>query len=111
KSSGLRIDDLSTDTTGLSTEELEYFKGLVKCGLFPENIELYEHQFKMLSKSVKDKKNCVITSGTGSGKTESFLLPLFAQIVKEAKGWDKEFRPDLIDVQGKYTNWWEKNNG
>jgi DEAD/DEAH box helicase domain-containing protein len=111
KSSGLRIDNLSTDATGLSAEELEYFKELVKCGLFPENIELYEHQFKMLSKSVKDRKNCVITSGTGSGKTESFLLPLFAQLAKEAKSWDKEFRPDPTDVQGKFTNWWEKNNG
>ena len=30
-------------------------------------------------------KNTVITSGTGSGKTESFLLPLLADIFKEAK--------------------------
>lgn len=30
-------------------------------------------------------KNTVITSGTGSGKTESFLLPLLADIYKEAK--------------------------
>jgi Lhr-like helicase len=111
KSSGLRIDNLTTDVTGLNTDELKYFKELVKCGLFPDNIELYEHQIKMLATSVKDKKNCVITSGTGSGKTESFLLPLFAQLGKEAKDWDEKFPPDPIDVQGKFLKWWKKNSG
>lgn len=29
----------------------------------------------------------IVTSGTGSGKTEAFLLPLLASLAKEAKGW------------------------
>nr|WP_246283794.1 DEAD/DEAH box helicase [Nocardioides perillae] len=37
----------------------------------------------------------VVTSGTGSGKTESFLLPVLARLLVEARGWsaDEELRP------------------
>ena len=47
----------------------------------------YVHQFEMLRKSFLEHKNMVITSGTGSGKTESFLLPLFASLLTEAGTW------------------------
>ena len=40
----------------------------------------------MLTK-VLGGRNCVVTAGTGSGKTEAFLLPLFAQLVKETQSW------------------------
>jgi DEAD/DEAH box helicase domain-containing protein len=33
------------------------------------------------------KRNVVVTSGTGSGKTECFLLPIFARLLAEADGW------------------------
>lgn len=47
----------------------------------------YLHQVEMLERAFIHRRNTVITSGTGSGKTESFLLPVFAQIYKEAKTW------------------------
>lgn len=57
----------------------------------------YHHQFEMLLKSFVNKQNTVINSGTGSGKTEAFLLPLFAELYREAKTWSK---PEYT-----YTDW------
>ena len=67
-SSGNKIDDLTTEAMSnkMNEVELNQFKSLVKCGLFPENIEMYSHQEKMLLKAVSGE-NCVVTSGTGSG--------------------------------------------
>ena len=42
----------------------------------------------MLKVGYGNGKNVLITSGTGSGKTESFMLPLLASLLKEAQGWD-----------------------
>ncbi|WP_300646133.1 DEAD/DEAH box helicase [Nocardioides sp.] len=43
-------------------------------------------------------RNVVVTSGTGSGKTESFLLPMLLRLVEEAKAWPTQAEPDL---------WWD----
>lgn len=68
-------------------------------GLFDRKHNLHLHQFEAFKQVLKNKKNIVVTSGTGSGKTESFLLPLVANILNEAKGWEKP---------GKITNpWWQ----
>ena len=86
RSSGKKISDLSgQELPGLNSTNLELFKSLVSCGLFG-NRELHLHQAEMLKK-VLEGHNCVVTAGTGSGKTEAFLLPLFAQFVKEVSGW------------------------
>lgn len=83
-SSDKKIDDLTSEdvSQSMSLSQLKLFQGLVKCGLFPKDVPLYSHQARMLSEAMSGK-NCIITSGTGSGKTESFLLPLFAQLSKE----------------------------
>ncbi len=47
---------------------------------------LYEHQWESLRHAV-DGKDVVVTTGTGSGKTECFLLPLLAQLIKESRSW------------------------
>lgn len=49
----------------------------------------YQHQVDMLVKAFVNKHNVVINSGTGSGKTESFLLPLLASLYKEGKTWNE----------------------
>lgn len=103
KSSGKRIDDLTRAdfADALEEEEVGIFKGLVKTGLFPGFIKLHAHQAKML-KTALDGNNCVITSGTGSGKTESFLLPLFAQLSKELRSWP------AAGPRGRHCdNWWK----
>lgn len=86
-SSGKKINDLTTEDLGnaLNEAETETFKGLVNTGLVG-NFPLHSHQAEMLKQALLGN-NCIITSGTGSGKTESFLLPLFAQLSKELSNW------------------------
>lgn len=45
-------------------------------------VKLYEHQTSAIS-SIKNGKNLVVCTGTGSGKTESFLIPVINEIIKE----------------------------
>jgi ATP-dependent helicase YprA (DUF1998 family) len=107
-SSNKRIDDLTLADVGnaLNANELETFKALVKTGLFPSTIKLHLHQTDMLKKAMEGN-NCIITSGTGSGKTESFLLPLFAQLAKEFTNWQTpNMKPASVNT------WWkERTNG
>ena len=45
----------------------------------------YKHQSDAIRGSLIDNKNLVIMTGTGSGKTESFLLPILGKLAHEAK--------------------------
>ena len=102
-SSEKTIDDLNLEDLGnaLSDDEEKIFKGLVKTGLFPANIKMHKHQTEMLKEALAGN-NCIITSGTGSGKTESFLLPLFAQLSKEFTHW-QNINPKSLSVD----TWWK----
>lgn len=72
-------------------DSMQFFKDFIKVGLM--SYVPYVHQVDMLKKvfcqDPNRYNNAVVTTGTGSGKTESFLLPLFAQLFKEAKTWKK----------------------
>jgi len=48
---------------------------------------LYRHQFDALDASMRQRQDVIVTSGTGSGKTECFLLPLAAALVAESANW------------------------
>jgi hypothetical protein len=48
----------------------------------------YEHQVEMLARGTRPGRPGIVTSGTGSGKTESFMLPVLASIAQEAVGWE-----------------------
>lgn len=68
-------------------------------------IRLRHHQAEALRHAFQasaDGRNVVVTSGTGSGKTESFLLPVLARIVEEAI----DYQPDPNPLA-----WWEPVNG
>lgn len=51
----------------------------------------YLHQSEAVRGSLIDRRNLVIMTGTGSGKTESFLLPILGKLAREASG-----RPDAF---------------
>lgn len=82
------------------------FQDLASRGLFPSDRPLYRHQFEMMVRAICGE-SLVITAGTGSGKTESFLLPIFARLVMEsaAQGWQQSVDEKAADF-GKRDNWW-----
>src|SRR2546423_799807 len=51
-----------------------------------EGRELYLHQAEAV-RAYERGENVVITAGTGSGKTEGFLLPLLIHLVRESRDW------------------------
>ena len=64
------------------------FHEFLNKSLFP-GYEMYDHQAKALIEGYKNDKNIVITTGTGSGKTEAMYLPIIAKILQEAEDWKK----------------------
>lgn len=82
---------------GFNASQREAFVDICLGGLLPRHdvdprkgkFKLYTHQLEMLRKGIASETPGIVTSGTGSGKTESFLLPILAQITKEACSWPK----------------------
>lgn len=69
---------------------------LADCGLFPASRKLYEHQKQSLDVVANQRRNMVVTTGTGSGKTECFLLPLFQSLIAESRKWANASRPRAL---------------
>jgi DEAD/DEAH box helicase domain-containing protein len=85
--SGANLQDLGTASLpGLSEAGIAAFKELCSATLFSGDYPLFAHQQRMLEKSLAGK-HCIVTSGTGSGKTEAFLLPMIASVTREAATW------------------------
>ncbi len=86
ESSGKAISELdAADLPGLAHSAASDFKDLAACGLVG-GFHLHRHQVEMLAKALTGQ-SCVITAGTGSGKTESFLLPLLGYLAAESAAW------------------------
>lgn len=102
RSSEHRLEDLVEMTDGplepLCRDGRIAFVELALSGLFdgqPNDGEVkrrstyapYRHQIDMLARGVRPGQPGIVTSGTGSGKTESFMLPILAAISNEAVSW------------------------
>ncbi|WP_347861540.1 DEAD/DEAH box helicase [Salimicrobium sp. PL1-032A] len=85
-------------------KELGYpaeYADFIDIGLFNKENDLHLHQFQVIEKTLKNKEHVVVTSGTGSGKTESFLLPLILNILDESEKWG-----EVEKEQG--SPWWKQ---
>ena len=52
-------------------------------GLFPPNRTLYRHQLDAWRES-QDGRAVIVTSATNSGKTECYLIPVFAHLAEQS---------------------------
>lgn len=65
---------------------------LVQHGLPVDRFKLYTHQDEAILKAFSDHPNLLVATGTGSGKTEAFVLPILASILREAYMWSSTKR-------------------
>ena len=86
-SSGKTLSQLCIDFK-LPTELGEFLAAGGNEGLAPIDRTLYEHQAEAIEASVINGEDVVVTTGTGSGKTECFLLPIFSYLIKESQNWN-----------------------
>lgn len=97
------------DLPGLDEAARQGFIALAGAGLMPAGADLYVHQQRMLQAAMQ-RKHCVVVTGTGSGKTESFLLPVFASIAREALrpsgGWAAAASPAALPSEWKSAPQW-----
>ena len=100
----------------LSREGRLAFAELAVSGLFPgaaaegevarrHLFKPYEHQMDMLARGTRRGCPGIVTSGTGSGKTESFMLPILATIANEAVRWPAPSPGYLAN------SWWKDTPG
>jgi len=88
ESSGLTVHQACAKL-GVPTQAADY----IVCGLFRRDLPLHKHQFDAWEQS-RASKAVVVTSGTGSGKTECYLLPVFASLVEDLqRGWGTPASP------------------
>ena len=85
-------DFTSDDFPGMDERTALLFQEFISTGLM--SYPLYLHQYRMLRQSLEGK-DCVITSGTGSGKTECFMWPMISSIMNERSN-----SPDSWSVRG-----------
>lgn len=82
---------------GLGADVAEF----LEAGLWAHGERLYTHQERALALGVSPReKHVVVTTGTGSGKTECFLLPVIARLAEESRAW----MAAPSDLSGR---WWD----
>lgn len=85
----------SVSTVGAAPELADF----ASRGLLKGVPALYGHQEAALAAGVTPGKNMVITAGTGSGKTESFMLPLLSSLLDESRTW--------AGTSSSGSSWWK----
>ena len=91
------------EASGALPTEYEDLSDLAQELIGPD-VRLYRHQWRSLETVLKDKKDLVVTTGTGSGKTECFLLPLMAELARESTAWPSSQAPSADRM------WWDDDD-
>lgn len=103
------------DTSGLGVRQACNRLGLgsdvadfIELGLFEPGLQLFKHQFDAWEAS-RNGDAVVVTTGTGSGKTECYLLPVLSYLLEESRRWPTPGAPSPN------RKWWnhsgESRNG
>ncbi|WP_431213834.1 DEAD/DEAH box helicase [Puia sp. P3] len=87
-----------TIATGLSD--------LVQHGVAVDRHKIYTHQEEALLASFGRQPNLLVATGTGSGKTEAFLLPILSKLINESRGWSPPDNTDLISRYDQRRETW-----
>ncbi len=101
---GKKLTDLPSGSLGWSDDVVRDLDSFSKAsGFLSDDFFVYTHQRDMLALAGRGMDG-VVTSGTGSGKTESFLLPLFAKLLEESRAWGAGMS------DGRNTWWQDREN-
>lgn len=87
-----------------SDEVKKTWADLISVGLMNASFKFYSHQIVMIEKGLNSGTPGIVTSGTGSGKTESFFLPIFAALTEEGCRWEK------CEIPSPTPPWWISDN-
>ena len=80
--------------------DIDDLADFVSLQFFPHFRKPYTHQREVFREVVVNGNDVVVTTGTGSGKTECFLLPVVAELVRESKSWAKPGQ------RSPHWDWW-----
>lgn len=81
----------------------------IELGLFSDKPDrnLYTHQVEAIELAMKPieegGRHVIATSGTGSGKTECFMIPVILRLAQESAGWSKPGKSQPA--------WWQEGIG
>lgn len=91
---------------------VDEFADFISCGLLGAGLKPYLHQREAFEESFVNGRDVIVTTGTGSGKTECFLLPIVTALIRESAAWGAPgSRPANWDwwnhytMQGNRRNW------
>lgn len=79
---------------------------LVQHGVPVDRFPLYTHQEEALLSAFGDSPHLLVATGTGSGKTESFLLPILSDVLREAHTWPAPVREQVLGEYDPDRNVW-----
>ena len=109
------IDIFKTESskgTQLDKRFYEFLDKTLFSDLSGNSFPMYEHQALSYEKAFSQGKNIILTTSTGSGKTEAMFLPIISNLLNESTNWEpadekqnyKWFLEDRLNSQIRESN-------